>query len=178
MAIIPMKCTSCGGSLEISSEMEHFSCGYCGTAMLVERKGGTIALKMVTDGLKAVQAGTDKTAAELALKRLESELFALRIAANEKKTSMEMGRFWCTIFAVCGLFCFFLASFGLPENTYVFAMGMPYAFLFVLPGVILFWLAYAGWPSLERIEEKMAPILEKEKSILQEIEKYKAIVQS
>lgn len=74
MAFIPMKCSSCGGALEIRPEMDFFSCGYCGTALMVERKGGTIALKMVAEGLKAVQLGTDKAAAELAIQRLQRRL--------------------------------------------------------------------------------------------------------
>lgn len=40
---------------------------------MVERKGGTVALKRVTDAISKVQAGTDKTAAELAITRMETE---------------------------------------------------------------------------------------------------------
>jgi len=78
MGIIPMKCSSCGAPLEVDPEMESFSCGYCGAALMVERKGGTIALKMVAEGLKAVQAGTDKTAAELAIQRLQRRLIEVQ----------------------------------------------------------------------------------------------------
>ena len=84
---IPIKCASCGGNLEITQEMEHFSCGYCGAAQVVERSGGTISLKLVTDAIKRVQVGTDKTAAELAIKRLSGELEAIEndIAANNAR---------------------------------------------------------------------------------------------
>jgi len=48
--------------------MTEFACGYCGSNLIVERKGGTVSLKSVTDAIGKVQIGTDKTAAELALK--------------------------------------------------------------------------------------------------------------
>lgn len=85
---IPIKCAGCGGNLDITPEMENFSCGYCGTAQIVRRSGGTISLKIVGDAIKRVQAGTDKTAAELAIKRLSGELNLINysiINNNENK---------------------------------------------------------------------------------------------
>ena len=73
LKIIPMKCASCGSALEITPEMTTFACGFCGVSQLVERSGGTISLRL-SDAIKQVQVGTDKTAAELALKRLGREL--------------------------------------------------------------------------------------------------------
>lgn len=52
----------------------HIDCGYCGTQQRVERAGGVVALKRVEGAIKAVQRGTDRTAAELALIRLEKEI--------------------------------------------------------------------------------------------------------
>jgi hypothetical protein len=57
--------------------MNKFACGYCGTEQILERSGGTISLKSVTDAIAKVQTGTDKTAAELALYRLPYELDSL-----------------------------------------------------------------------------------------------------
>lgn len=74
MRILEMKCTGCGGALEIAPEMETFTCGYCGSAQIIQRKGGTVILKPLTDSIAKVQAGTDRTAAELALARLKNEL--------------------------------------------------------------------------------------------------------
>jgi hypothetical protein len=69
----PMKCASCGAALTISPSMERFCCGYCGTEQIVERFGGTVSLRIIADAVTKVQIGTDKTAAELALVRLEKE---------------------------------------------------------------------------------------------------------
>jgi hypothetical protein len=96
--IIKLQCISCGGKLEVSPDMERFTCGYCGTEQIVERRGGTISLKGVAQAISRVQAGTDKTAAELALNRLERELESLNNkrarlrtqAENEKKSNTKL----------------------------------------------------------------------------------------
>jgi hypothetical protein len=65
--------------------MNRFACGYCGTEQVVERKGGTVALKPITDAIARVQVGTDKTAAELALNRLPQELNAIISQRRERE---------------------------------------------------------------------------------------------
>lgn len=77
MKMVTLKCSSCGANLEITPEMEVFACGHCGTQQVVKRAGGTVSLKVLSDAIGKVQAGTDKTAAELAIKRLKEELVTL-----------------------------------------------------------------------------------------------------
>jgi ribosomal protein S27AE len=72
--VVTLKCSSCGAALEIAPDMSRFACGYCGAALAVERRGGTVALKGVEEAVARVQVGTDKTAAELAIARLTREL--------------------------------------------------------------------------------------------------------
>ncbi len=74
---IPLTCQNCGGKLDVYDDMERFACGYCGAEMIVQRRGGTVALKKVTEAIKQVQVDTEKTAAELALVRLGKELTEL-----------------------------------------------------------------------------------------------------
>lgn len=69
MQIISLDCKNCGAKLEINEEMTQLACNHCGATMLVERGGGAISLQLV----EAIRAGTDKTAAELALVRLDME---------------------------------------------------------------------------------------------------------
>ncbi|HUD14739.1 MAG TPA: hypothetical protein VMQ56_13895 [Terracidiphilus sp.] len=88
---INLNCANCGGKLEVYDNMDRFTCGYCGTEMLVQRRGGTVALKAVTEAIKRVQKGTDKTAAELAIVRLEKERNELVEA--EKKGDNSVGPF-------------------------------------------------------------------------------------
>jgi predicted RNA-binding Zn-ribbon protein involved in translation (DUF1610 family) len=74
LRVITLKCANCGGALEIQTDMDQFSCGYCGSEQTVVRRGGTVALRLVVDAVARVQSGTDRTAAELALARLEKEI--------------------------------------------------------------------------------------------------------
>jgi hypothetical protein len=60
--------------------------------MVVQRRGGTVALKTVTDAIREVRIGTDKTAAELAIARYEKDLVELYAQAEvldgQKTTSI------------------------------------------------------------------------------------------
>jgi hypothetical protein len=68
---INLNCSNCGGKLNLYDDVERFACGYCG--MIVQRRGGIIALTAVKEVIQRVQAGTDKTAARLALFRLRQD---------------------------------------------------------------------------------------------------------
>jgi hypothetical protein len=74
-----LKCPSCSAPLNVSPDMERFACGHCGTEQIVLRRGGTVALKLVSEAVSRVQAGTDRTAAELAIRRLSDEIAALQV---------------------------------------------------------------------------------------------------
>jgi len=110
LKIIPMKCASCGSNLEITPEMDTFACGFCGATQVVERSGGTISLRLVTDAIRKVQVGTDKTAAELALKRLARELESVeqefhdmiaRRSADIQRNHKVFAWVWAGGIAVC-----------------------------------------------------------------------------
>jgi len=66
---INLSCANCGSKLNVYDDMERFACSYCGTELIVQRRGGTVSLRAVTEAIKRVQIGTDKTAAELAIAR-------------------------------------------------------------------------------------------------------------
>lgn len=70
---INLNCANCAAKLDVYDDMERFACGHCGTDWIAQRRGGTVALKAVTEAIQKVQIGTDKTAAELALLRLGRE---------------------------------------------------------------------------------------------------------
>ena len=71
---ITLKCPSCGANLAITPEMDTFACGYCGVQQMVQRSGGTVSLKLIEEAIARVQLGTDRTAAELAIRRLREDL--------------------------------------------------------------------------------------------------------
>lgn len=71
---ITLKCPGCGANLAITPEMDTFACGYCGIQQMVQRSGGTVNLKLIGEAIARVQLGTDRTAAELAIRRLREDL--------------------------------------------------------------------------------------------------------
>lgn len=82
---ISLTCPSCGGKLLITEDIDRFVCVYCGNEHIVKRGDGIISLqpiiselKNVKHGVAHVQQGVDRTASELAIRRLQDELTLLR----------------------------------------------------------------------------------------------------
>ncbi len=55
MKMIKLSCKSCGAKLELTEDVDRFSCGFCGNEFLVERKGGMVVLKDVHESLKRIE---------------------------------------------------------------------------------------------------------------------------
>lgn len=114
LTVLNMRCASCGANLEIKPDTTSFACGYCGASQTVERHGGTVALKLVTDSIARVQFGTDKTAAELAIVRLQNEFSendaAHRRAVYQMNAEKDKWMKICLILPVVCL-CIFLVLF-------------------------------------------------------------------
>lgn len=79
---ITLSCPNCGAALEITFDVDRFICLHCGTQQLVKRGGGIISLHPLVEGIARVQQGTDKTAAELAIRRLTEELTVAQAEAE------------------------------------------------------------------------------------------------
>ena len=77
--LITLSCPSCGAKLEISPDLDRFACAYCGQEHIVNRTGGTISLFPVVNAIHEVKTGVDKTAAELAIVRIQKEIESLKI---------------------------------------------------------------------------------------------------
>jgi predicted RNA-binding Zn-ribbon protein involved in translation (DUF1610 family) len=87
---VGLRCTSCGSRLEVEPDIQEFACGHCGAEQLVQRRGGIVSLKGVAHAVAKVQVGTDKTAAEMALRRLAEELATARAVLEAvSKEGME-----------------------------------------------------------------------------------------
>jgi len=85
---ISLTCPSCGGKLQLTNDVERFACANCGNEHVVKRSGGVVTIAPVIDELKKVQVGVDKTASELAIKRLQEEI---RILKEEQSRVANMG---------------------------------------------------------------------------------------
>lgn len=162
---IPLNCQSCGGKLEIYSDMDRFACGYCGTEMMVQRRGGTVALKAVTEAIAKVQVGTDRTAAELALVRLETEM-------KDRKTAERVLRE-----NSAGLFNELLvygAIFVIFGVVAVVQIGVFGVVLILLGGV----LGLAGWGNMTSQEKELARLQTQIAVLKEKIDEKKKIVDS
>lgn len=80
---VTLTCPSCGGKLQINNDVERFACGYCGSEHVVKRGGGVVSLAPVIDEIKKVKIGVDKTASELAIARLTTEIEKLERMEKE-----------------------------------------------------------------------------------------------
>jgi len=88
-SFIKLSCANCGAKLDVYEDMDRFACGYCGTEMFVQRRGGTVLLKALAEAIQKVQIGTDKTAAELALIRLDKELREAKASQSEVREKLD-----------------------------------------------------------------------------------------
>ena len=84
--IVCLSCESCGAALQIPSKVSQFACASCGVQQVVERTGGAVFLKGASDAIDRIQDSVEKTAAELAYRRLSEEYDAIssRLAAVRK----------------------------------------------------------------------------------------------
>jgi uncharacterized protein (DUF983 family) len=74
---ITLSCPSCGAKLEITQDVNRFACYHCGREHIVRRSGGIVSLAPVVDAINQVKSGVDRTAAELAIIRLQKEIKGL-----------------------------------------------------------------------------------------------------
>lgn len=80
---ITLTCPSCGGKLQITKGVDRLACANCGNEHIVKREGGAIFLAPVIETLQNIQVGTDKTASELAIVRLKSEIAEIERIKNQ-----------------------------------------------------------------------------------------------
>jgi len=71
---ISLSCPSCGHKLQITEDIDRFACAACGNEHIVNRNGGIVTLKPLINGIRGIRVGVDKTAAELAISRIQEEI--------------------------------------------------------------------------------------------------------
>jgi hypothetical protein len=92
---ITLTCPNCAGKLQITDDINRFACMYCGVEHVVRRGGGIVTLQPVVDelkkvstGISGVKVGVDRTASELAIQRLLSEIQELIRRREEIATAV------------------------------------------------------------------------------------------
>ena len=86
--IITLTCPKCGGKLEITPDIERFACAHCGNEHLVRRGIGVVTLAPVIESMNGLRRATDRTAAELAIRRVKDELAGLDAAKAETEARL------------------------------------------------------------------------------------------
>ena len=124
---VTLTCPSCGGKLQITNDIDRFACAHCGAEHAVRRGGGLVSLAPVVAEIRHVRSGVDRTASEMAIPRLTSELAQLeRIRSSiitdysrikleaEARHPPETQRWGCGLI-LAGLALAAFAAFGLYE---------------------------------------------------------------
>jgi predicted RNA-binding Zn-ribbon protein involved in translation (DUF1610 family) len=150
VSLVTLTCPSCGGKLQITNDIERFSCGHCGNEHMVRRNGNAISLAPVIEGLKGVKVGVDKTVSELAIKRLSEEIDNLekeiseinsrpytRHLLEQQKLKQNAGqyRFGCVLFAFVG---FIILSVGPAMHKDIAFMSYLCGAGFIVLGIFIF----------------------------------------
>jgi hypothetical protein len=86
---ITLSCPTCGGKLQITPDIDRFACAHCGNEHIVKRSEGTIAIQPLAESLGGLRRATDRTASEMALRRLSEELTSLGDARSQAESSVE-----------------------------------------------------------------------------------------
>lgn len=144
--LLTLSCANCSAPLEVVANLERFTCSYCGTAQIVERSGGVVSTRKLEAAINAVQRGTDRTAAELAMPRLNRELDELMAqraqVVHRLQHRMEQarnGRFKVAViatFVVVILWAIFVSPIN-PTSTLGSALQ-----------IVVFWIVAVGTPTL------------------------------
>jgi DNA-directed RNA polymerase subunit RPC12/RpoP len=86
---VTLTCPTCGGKLQITPYIDRFACTHCGNEHLVKRSEGVIAIQPLAESLTGLKRATDRTASEMALRRLSEELARLGDARLQAQGKVE-----------------------------------------------------------------------------------------
>ncbi|KAF1080513.1 MAG: hypothetical protein GQF41_2923 [Candidatus Rifleibacterium amylolyticum] len=74
VTLITLKCSNCSASLQISDKLDRYICNYCGTEHALLHNSGGFYFRRLEEKLDNLEKITEKGNAELAIKRLRSDL--------------------------------------------------------------------------------------------------------
>lgn len=133
---ITLSCPSCGARLEVTQDIERFACAHCGREHIVKRGGGIVSLSPVVDALRKVEVGVDKTAAELAIVRLQKEIAYLQTNKNELLEDFPQPKISNASYFVIGL-----GFLSVLSSLYMFSHSDDYTrlvgFVFLFAGIVV-----------------------------------------
>lgn len=80
--LISLKCSNCSANLELSDKLNRFICNYCGTEQLLVHGTDGYSFQRLEQKLENIEKVAEKSAAELALKRLREDLQLKMVQIN------------------------------------------------------------------------------------------------
>ena len=184
---ITLSCPSCGGKLEITPDMDRFACAFCGREHIVKRTNSTISLSPVVEAIHHVRIGVDKTAAELAIVRLQKEISELQEQKQkllkDKPSSSVQG--WAIAALVFGSLSVTVAAWNLligPTKTFPkgdFASVLCFGSILLVFGLIpiLSW-RNKKWQWKQSVEPQLNALSMQIAKIQSELERNRNIVSS
>ena len=167
-------CPSCGAKLKIDSDLDRF-CTYCGNEFAIKRNGRTISIESAVRQLHNVQTGVDKTASELAIRRLQEEIDKLENKRDQIKgagclSSIFSGGGLTTLGVVSFLLAAVVSSFlHIEASNAVWSVVISAVIILVIAGVIDFNSEQEASNSRNSIQQDIS-----EKQL--ELEKHRKIV--
>jgi DNA-directed RNA polymerase subunit RPC12/RpoP len=171
---VTLSCKSCGAKLDITNDIDRFACSYCGQEHLVKRAGGLVSIALVVGAIEKVGRGVDKTAAELAIVRIQEEIHDLHTSRNtifHNAPDKGIGCFFILLI-IGGLPILFEINFSIPFDT------VGYIGLAIMGIGLVIWiisgLRYEKWE--ENIKNQVFEIDEKIQKKQEELEINRAVV--
>ena len=144
---IILQCPSCGANLEITPDMTAFACGYCSTQQMVQRRGGSVSLKLIGEAIARVQRGTDRTASELAIRRIQDELAVVEAQRTKLQSVYAAGDtitgYWITGFVISLFFAIRLLYVQEWLGAYIAAQCTAFATFFTCKRMKICWRRHA-----------------------------------
>ena len=180
---VTLTCPSCGAKLQITDDIERFACTHCGNEHIVKRAGGLVALAPVVQAIKQVRDGVDKTASELAIKRLLMEIAELEKQKQHRLIS-SVDYIWTGVFAGLGIGFVAFCIVTWTANRALNALGHPEPELGIIAGTVVSLGMAAGgyiWGFVkQRAKNKVrcAPIDQEIARRKRELAKHRKIVSS
>jgi len=175
---ITLSCPSCGAKLEIIPGMDRLACAFCGQEHIVKRTNSTVSLSPVVEAIHQVKTGVDKTAAELAIVRLQKEISELQVKRQNIEDSCppSLNGFYILSIIIGPIITFAYFTKPLGENNGCLLVAGVILSLIGILSIILWWRKKRYWEqeTVPRLNTLFEQIAEKQ----EELERNQKIVKS
>lgn len=90
MTTQPVTCASCGAQLQIDDEVDFLTCTYCGTAQIVRRGDGYIALKIADQLSQAIAQAGERTESTIRAESDETQEALRQLALRQDLSALQV----------------------------------------------------------------------------------------